>query len=188
MEDAAEALKMAFAVFVLIIGLGLAIHMFSETRQTVDVILQTTDETTYYSYETANSETSEYRIVGLETIIPTMYKYNKENYIIKFEGVGNLYTSPKTGSHKEIDLNAEIERGELWTGAGGPKIFIDNLVYGTEDPSNPVKVKYVEGQRGILEKWSGYKFEERIGRVEDADEDNHNKTTSQKVITYIKIN
>ena len=87
MENAVDALKIAFAVFVLVISLSVAMYMFNEAKATSDVVLQSSDVTEFMEYETGiegvtmqNGE----RIVGLETIIPTLYKYYKENYTVIF--------------------------------------------------------------------------------------------------------
>lgn len=142
MENAAEALKLAFAVFVFVMALSVCISSFSLARETADIVLTGADETAYYEYEDTGS--TEYRIVGLETIIPTIYKYNKENYTVKFRKcdyndgqISNLkeitlYKSPRTGDDiSELDLNAERTRGEPWTGSNEQiKSFLDCLVNG----------------------------------------------------------
>src|SRR5574344_2055838 len=95
MENAVEALKMAAAVIVFVLALSIAIFMFSKARATADVVLQASDKTEYYDYEeyTKNEKNKENRIVGLETIIPVLYKYNKENYKVIFdEGTFNSTT------------------------------------------------------------------------------------------------
>ena len=144
MENAAEALKLAFAVFVFVIALSVCISNFSLARETADIVLTRADETSYYEYEgTGNTE---YRIVGLETIIPTIYKYNKENYTIRFRtgtynqndgtvtisGKITLYTSPRIRAEiSELDLNEERKRSEPWTGSNEQiKFFLDKLVNG----------------------------------------------------------
>lgn len=81
MENAADALKMAGAVLLFVIALSVVMTMFSKVRQTASAVIQTQDETSYYDYIEA---TEKNRIVGMETILPTMYKYYKENYAIVF--------------------------------------------------------------------------------------------------------
>lgn len=82
MENATDALMMAFAVMVLVIALSLSITMFSRANQVSEVVLSSSDVTTYYNYY--DNDKGRYRIVGLETIIPTLYKYYKENYTVLF--------------------------------------------------------------------------------------------------------
>ena len=93
MENGSEALMMTFAVLVLIIALSVAMISFSNAKSAADSILYTKDETNYYEYIGAKGKAQENRIVGLETIIPTLYKYYKENYTVVF----------KQANYNEID-------------------------------------------------------------------------------------
>lgn len=85
MENATEALMMAFAVFVLIIALSTSIVYFSQARYTADAVLQSADETAYYEYEYEYTgsliDNKGNRIVGVDTIMPTVYRY-KTDYIV----------------------------------------------------------------------------------------------------------
>ena len=83
MENATDALKMAFAVIVFTMALTIAIIMFSQLNQVSKIVISSTDITQYYEYEIATNE-EQTRIVGLENIIPTLYKYYKENYTVLF--------------------------------------------------------------------------------------------------------
>lgn len=85
MENATHALMMAFAVMVLIIALTVSIVSFNSAKNTADIILYTKDETNYYEYQGATGKGAENRVVGLETVIPTLYKYYKENYTVVFK-------------------------------------------------------------------------------------------------------
>ena len=85
MENAAEALKMAGAVLLFVLALSIIIFSFGQARESADTILDYRDretayiDTNYYYTQTVNSDGSinTERSVGLETIIPTIYKYNK---------------------------------------------------------------------------------------------------------------
>lgn len=96
MENAVEALKMGFAVLVLVAALSLAIFSFTKVRETTDEITSGKDIKEYYQQlsldETGVSSNNALssRIVGVETIIPTLYRYYKENYTILFY-VGEKY-------------------------------------------------------------------------------------------------
>lgn len=97
MENATHAFFIAFAVMVFAIALTVSMVSFGKVRQTADLILYTEDETNYYEYIGAIGKAAENRIVGLETIIPTLYKYYKENYTVVFkEGTYNYETGDIT--------------------------------------------------------------------------------------------
>ena len=113
---------MAFAVFVFIIALTVGITVFTQARQSSEVILTAQDDTRYYEYipgSIFNEDTGEWestgdtRIVGLETVIPTLYKYYKENYTVVFleeDGTpSTLYetqTEPRTWSGSDLRTNS----------------------------------------------------------------------------------
>ena len=82
MENAAEALKMAAAVLVFITALAVGISSFSLARQTSDMLIAYADRETVTQYTQDTGDTT--RIVGIETIVPTIYRAFKENYKILF--------------------------------------------------------------------------------------------------------
>lgn len=101
MENAVEGLKLAFAVLLLTMALSLTIAFFSKARTTAEAVLQSSDKTAYYDYSkySVPQDTSGNRIVGYETIIPTLYKYDKERYKVTF----------KKGSYNETTGELTIE-------------------------------------------------------------------------------
>ena len=84
MENAVDALKIAFAVFVFIIAISVSIYMFTMVGETSDIVLSSSDITEFMDYTEISDMIGDDRIVGLETIIPTLYKYYKENYTVIF--------------------------------------------------------------------------------------------------------
>lgn len=88
MENAVEALKMAFAVMAFMLALSVSIISFNKVKEVSDIVLYSKDETNYYEYyqdyDGEKGKGAENRVVGLETIIPTLYKYYKENYTVVF--------------------------------------------------------------------------------------------------------
>ena len=94
MENAEKAMMMAFAVFVLVIALSLAIYLFSKVTVTSEQLAFYSDSTIYYDNveldKTAfaadvdsDIKNGTGRIVSVETIIPTLYRYYKENFCVK---------------------------------------------------------------------------------------------------------
>lgn len=87
MENAAEALKMAFAVFVFVIALTSVFSLISQARSTADVIFAMHDrDISFYDdlKDITNLSSSnggnERRIVDWSTVVPTIYRYGIENY------------------------------------------------------------------------------------------------------------
>ena len=138
MENAVDALKMAFAIFVFIMALSLTIYMFTMARETSDIVLQSSDVTALMEYTEVSDMIGEDRIVGLETIIPTLYKYYKENYTVIFRNSDGTplklyetqtnvdlwstgYTNRYYDNNKDVkvcsfDVDEETRRHEPWTG------------------------------------------------------------------------
>lgn len=85
MENATQALIIAFTVLVFVIALTVSMVSLNSVKRVSDTILYTKDETNYYTYTDVKGKAKENRIVGLETIIPTLYKYHKENYTVVFK-------------------------------------------------------------------------------------------------------
>lgn len=84
MENSSKALELAFAVMVFVMALTVAMTMFTKAREASEAVLKASDQTQYYSYINADSK-SEFRIVSFETIVPTLYKYDKERYKVTFK-------------------------------------------------------------------------------------------------------
>ena len=102
MEDAVDALKLAFSVFVFILGLSIVFNMFTQAREVSDYVLEHTDNTYFAKYVDANDSDLNGRTVGIETIIPTLYRYYKEKFSIDV-----VVDSPKEDSSGKYNGNNE---------------------------------------------------------------------------------
>ena len=145
MENATDALKMAFAVIVFVMALTIAVMMFSQLNQVSKLVVSSSDITKYYEYKIAKDE-EQTRIVGLETIIPTLYKYYKENYTVLFLDKGgtplNLYKSQTNRRKKK-------KKGSI-----GKYYTTDEDKYTTYD-LNPVCAFDVDDETIRHEPWTG---------------------------------
>ena len=130
MENAVDALKMAGSVLLFVIGLTIAILAFSQAREAIDSVLRYSDREAFtmqdeevrkrFYYLSNENDTNRY--VGLETIIPSIYRSYKENYKIVFEFPDDyyLYQDRETGLDiKEIDT----------VNMPDPKEFIEGILY-----------------------------------------------------------
>ena len=129
MENAVEALKMAFAVMLLTLALSLSIAFFSKARSTSEIVLQSSDKMAYYDYTRYDlpEDPSGNRIVSYETIIPTLYKYNKERYKVVFKQ--GKYDS-STGTLSEVDPL------EIYSTTTNPKNWNKNYINDFDGISN----------------------------------------------------
>ena len=71
MENAADALKMAFAALAFVLALGIAVSLLSQANSTARQVFFSTDTATYLDPVRYGGGATN-RIVGLETIIPTI--------------------------------------------------------------------------------------------------------------------
>lgn len=203
MENATEALKMAFGVMMFVLALSLAISSFSSATQAVDTIVTLKDRETQYTYVTPASNSN--RIVGIETVVPTLYKAYKENFRVQFfdrDGTKPLalyYQTDSFGNKTKdengrnitinyIDLESEI--------VATPREAIQHLDV-LLNPRPTITSRYyqqfmADKTQGLYDYLSGKKFEEVLGEYyqEDAlgtpspDVLDINKT-KKRVITYI---
>lgn len=193
--------------------------MFSKARETSEIVLQRADQTEYYDYiDYSGEDSSGNRIVGFETIIPTLYKYDKERYKVTFKtgtldeygNVTNLEplaiykttTNPSTYI-SSFDIEEEVRRGEPWLGSSIEiKKNLDAIFSGTkymlpQYGDNNHYIDYSVNPNNVLFKYqqNSKRFVELIGKITTTEEtvDNitgirGNKTTTKTIITYVLIN
>lgn len=78
MENAAEALKIAFAIFVFIMALTLVFSTVSRVVKASENVLYYSDKTNYYDWAEASNEKG--RTVSVDTIIATLFKQSSSLY------------------------------------------------------------------------------------------------------------
>lgn len=127
MENAVKALEYAFAILVFVIGLSSSIYLLSEVKTTSDIVFSYVDTKQFYEdakipddeLENPGTDNEKIkfngRIVSVDTIVPTIYRYFNENYIVEFY-------EKKQGEQPEkliikFDLSAETTTRQLWTAA-----------------------------------------------------------------------
>ncbi|MDR0979313.1 MAG: hypothetical protein LBL91_05285 [Lachnospiraceae bacterium] len=81
MENAVDALKISFAVFALVLAIAIIMPLISITKTTSDAVIEMSNKETYAEFVFGNEE-SKHRNVGIETIIPTLYRYYNERYAV----------------------------------------------------------------------------------------------------------
>lgn len=197
MENATEALKMAAAVLVFVLALSITISAFGEARQSAQIVLEYKDRDydndTYLNYNVKTTK----RIVGAETIIPSIYKAYKENYKIVFKQVNGkgmeLYKKAKTINSTETIPICSIDLQKDVLGSDEEKEnFIKALLYGSKNK------QIIEdfAKRGIIlqngdfyGKIKGKTFEESLGvyyqeELEGQSNAPDANLTQKRVITY----
>lgn len=201
MENATEALKMAAAVLMFIMALSVAIVSFGQVRSTSDSILNMHDrETVYIDGNFYYKATGTERTVGLETIIPTIYRVYYENYRIVFkfseDNAAPIYTNKSSKVDEDrfvLDLAYEtnILNGQDMNKI---KILLNAIVYG-KDNTEEYKSLYADKIRLPSESLydrlkskiaNGFEIKEYLGVYYQNDNPNvpEANKTEKRVITY----
>lgn len=97
MENAVQAIRMGFSMFIFALALTTSMYIFSICGNTAQAIVYYSDEANYYDNISIKDEITTVRKVGFDTVIPTLYRYYKENFSVKIydkttntEGLGTL--------------------------------------------------------------------------------------------------
>lgn len=208
MENAAEALKMAFGVLVFVLALSISVNAFSEARQISQTIINYRDreyDTTYVdenTYTDASGNLITQRVVSAETIIPTIYRAYKEHYKIVFD-FGTTYTD---GLFKQLNQDTDMyepvnyidEKDQTLGGDKQQSEFITEILY-AHNLTDTDKYKYkgiILNSDGIYDIIKEKQFKESIGiyypdeQIPDGEDPDQeisvpltNRTT-KRVITY----
>lgn len=219
MENAVDALKMAFAIIVFVVCLSMIMFMFTKAKETSDIVLQSSDITEYMDYTKSTeivggvSTNGEERIVGLETIIPTLYKYYKENYTVIFLDSNkqplelyktqtntslwsNNYTNKYYTNNKDVkicsfDVDEETSRHEPWTGSNQKmKENLDHFLKGgsysySSSWANGGEITYNYGN-GFIKKYSNSQFRESLGEYTFNQITEDNSESQDNRVTNVK--
>ena len=175
MENAADALIMAGAVFVLVIILTVTAFAFSNARQSLDNITALTDKESlavqgdedYYYLSTVNNDNTS-RNVGMETIIPAIHRAFYENYKIQFDFSNkdpeyHLYTDKDGKPINTIDLDSDLSA----LNDKQREDFINAILYHTDLDVNFTnifgdKIK-IDTDEGLIAFAGNRTFEEKLG-------------------------
>lgn len=102
MENASDALKMAFAMLVFIIALSAALALITRARNTSDAVLLYSDKTIYQEPTAYTGVLNDgARIVGIETVISTLYELKRTKFNVCIDDI--------SGNHYELSSATSLE-------------------------------------------------------------------------------
>ena len=132
MENAIKALEMAGAVLIFVLAISIIILSFGQVRESADTILDYKDrETVYIEGNYYYEHTEKERVVGLETVIPSIFRAYLENYKIVFVKADGkpLYKRSDTGDEK-YSLDLEDDRKNVTLASNEQKAeFLCGILY-----------------------------------------------------------
>ena len=116
MENAVEALKIVFAIFVFILAITITFSLIASVKSTSDVVFYHNDKTNFYSH----SVSSKKREISIEEIISMLYRYYKESIAIEIkfndprkDVIFDLSRESSSISEIENELNDFIDKNLL---------------------------------------------------------------------------
>lgn len=206
MENAVDALKMAAAVMIFVLALSISITAFSEARIASTTLLDYTDREFFLGNDDYYNSTTKKRTVGIETIIPAIYKaYSDESYKIVFllnssYGPTELYELKNSeGNYDKINTMGLVYDTSNKLGLSDHKDdFIERVLYGS-DPTVDENLKSLIGTGRVkfkdekfFERFASHNYEESSGVYYQGEENgkiNSPDSNKQKirVITYKEI-
>lgn len=199
MENAAEALKIAAWVLIIVVALSICINSFSQARQTMDAIFSYNDKEYEYTYVESNGTTE--REVGYESIVPTIYRAYKENYKIIFPESYELYFNIVIDNgtvNKESVNYIDLERQTI--NESSKEDFIKGILFGKDaagDLSRFPNIEFPSKSESLYSKIKEKKYKEHLGVYyqeeagmtnEDLSSTPDASKTKKRVITYEEIN
>lgn len=199
MENAVDALKLGAFVMIFVIALSVSITAFSEARIASSTLLDYRDREASlgqddYWYST---ETGQQRKVGLETVIPTVYRsYSDSSIKVAFLKKNGdkmpLYTTnTNEGNEQQHNVVGRIYTNNKHINIGDEKQFIERIIYGEKEENKStnglIRLKIISSFDDYISKYNA--FIEYSGMYINGEEDGKssmptaNKETI-RVITY----
>ena len=145
MENAVDALKIAFAIFIFVLSLSIAFMAFSQAAQTSNKMLFASDPTNYYIY--TEMVPKEGRIVTADVVISSLYRYYKESIVVN---IVNSSGKIETFNTATDGLNSQEKRKEKVEKYVKGKTFNKNAKYQETFQEVTKNGKYAVGEDGTV--------------------------------------
>lgn len=190
MDNVTHAIFLAFAMFALVLGLAYSMYLINSMNSVANTLIQTTDSTRDYQTVTYDSSKispkgstigsgTTKRIVGIDTVISTIYGYNQESYAVEIYDksknliqifdltVENIIASRDTTNNEYNAYNSLYNTegkpcylyGAPWIGNSEYlKLRLDMFVSGQTGYINGKKIEYSNNQ---FAKWVKINIEDK---------------------------
>ena len=158
MENAADALKISFAVFIFIIAIAITFSVISKAKTTSDVVLYHTDKSNFYEHVESKQSN---RAVSWAEVVSTLYKSSEESIEVSIiDDYGNTLCNFSSASEEVINnfVNEKEENTDLET-----KKFVEEFIevpyegiYKTGEDGSQIVV--ADGQKKVFIKYYTTKY------------------------------
>lgn len=192
MENATEALIMAGQVLIFIIALTVCISSFTTVRVGIDGIIEQSetikmakDSDDYINYIQSRDKGS-VRVVGAETIVSSMYRAVKENYVIyiKLKDYGTIFNG---NDEKAVD-KYQATKDVYVDGVANPIIKSGDIIIKVTIGNGTNQQVNAKLKNGFYEKIKDLKFNEYLGEYQNNSMANEEDKITYRVISYIDTN
>lgn len=210
MENAVEALKIASGVLMFVLALTISISCFSQANESITAIVNMSDKDTKIIYDNIKPSNRLTRIVGVETIVPSMYRTYDENIEIYFKDSNNnpipIYYKTMGNGQKELEENGDeitVDYVNLAAETYSDKEtcikHLDMILSLGKDTYKDVEdvdmkemaIKYKNQfyySKGFLDYIKDKKFEENLGEYYESEGQGSTSTQIKKrIITYKEV-
>ena len=194
MENAADALKIGFSVLMFILALSLSISSFTLANSSIQAIVEMRDTRANYTYLTPSKDLT--RTVGVESVVPAMYKAYQENFRIVFlDNSGNeiplYYSTDHNGNIRKDESGQQIVmthidlKDENYASSDEATAHLDFLLSGEKAITDSTKKyqKQLIHKEGLYSYFSGKTFVVSLGEYYQGNETDSTKI-KKRVITY----
>lgn len=182
MENATDALIMAGSVLIFLIALSVCVSSFTTLRAGIDRIVDQTEtvDMAQNSGEYINyiRRSNAIRVVGAETVVSSMYRAKKENYVIYIVLKNSLTKSNEFEKRGMIVKIPDIKRSD------------NNIIINKSD--NVIKLigsydfDYILNELKLYESIKDKKFEEYLGVYQDNTDATEENKITYRIITYVE--
>lgn len=133
MENATDALLMAFAVLIFIIALSVTLTTLTQAKSAADIVLFYSDRENFQTplKSDPHNISDGGRIVGVDTVIATIYRCAKEKFSVKIVEDSQIYNF-EYDLQTEEQIKEEIQRFlETHNGEKYRETYVEVTISGT---------------------------------------------------------
>ena len=158
MENAVDALKMGGAALLFILAFSITMIMFGQCKTTADIVITNLQLNSFMQGINGNAENVT-RKVGLETVIPTLYRYSNEDSALR------VIIQGPTDDHNEnvelqvfdVALEQDVQKGKNYTIDMDPYLYYLQTTYNdSSKPAYMFDAPWVNNDQKTLERINCY--------------------------------
>lgn len=191
-DNLSDALIMAGAVLIFVLALTVSMSSFTVMRTQIDEIVEldsridlAKNDKGYLNYISTSPDNLDIRVVGIETIVSSMYRVAKENYVIyiktkdyKYGDATGMYLKDEGLSSQSYGTEEIIKDDEK---------ILQITINGTNSDATTLLKDTDEDGKGLYNKLKDKKFKEYLGVYQENTGASEANRTTYRVITYVEV-